>query len=365
MQARYSRSVRKGLAIAALVLAACTHEESIVAQAAGVASLPAEAIERVAPPVAPTLAPFARCVEGELAAERTKFGHVRSRMIAKAAPANHFAHDVAANPGKPIAVSAKFSYGKQGKDLEDESVSVWLDDCTGVTQVGSGETDGDGRATVEITAPDRAGEYALHCVVGGAASRARARLGVVPRGTPVVVFDIDGTLTQSDAEVNKDVLDEHFDAMYAGDYAPLVYEDGAVLAGTWVEKGVLPIYISGRPYWLVDYSRNWLARESFPRGFVRTTDKHREVVPKVDGVGRFKSSTLKQLLDLGVEVQAAYGNATTDIWAYSTVGIPLDRTFIIGPHAGKDGTRAVKDAWTPVLPWALEHAVPKGALQLR
>ncbi len=365
MQSRYSRGVRVAFAIALCLAAACTHEETIVAQAAGVAALPAEPVARVVPPTPPTRAAFARCTDGELAVPRTGWGHVRSRVLAKAARANHFAHDVAANPGTKVSVAAKFSYGKQGKDLEDESVTVWLDDCTSVAKVGTAETDGDGRATIEITAPDRPGEYALHFVVGGDASKARASLWVVAHGTPVVVFDIDGTITQSDAEVNRDVLDEHFDAMYDGDYAPLVYQDGAALADAWVDKGVLPIYLSGRPYWLVQYSRDWLARESFPRGFVRTTDKHREVVPKVEGVGRFKSATLEQLLDLGVEVQAAYGNATTDIWAYASVGIPLDRTFIIGPHAGKDGTRPVKDAWTPVLPWAREHAVPSGALQLR
>lgn len=369
MQPRYSRSVRDPIALAAslCLLAACAQDETIVAQAAGVSTLPAEIpIARVvAPTAAPVRAPFARCILGAPPTTRAAFEHRRSALLAKAAKPNHFAHDVAANPDTKVAIAGKFSYGDNGKDLEDEPVSLWLDDCTDVTQVGTATTDGDGRATIEITAPERAGEYALHFLVGGDASRSHASLWVLPRGTPVVVFDIDGTLTESDAEVNLDVLDEHFDAMIEGDYLPLVYPDGATLAGTWVDKGVLPIYLSGRPYWLVQYSRDWLARESFPRGYVRTTDKHRDVVPKVDGVGRFKSTTLKQLLELGVEVQAAYGNATTDVWAYATVGIPLDRTFIIGPHAGKDGTRAVKDAWTSALPWARDHAVPKGALHLR
>jgi phosphatidate phosphatase PAH1 len=242
---------------------------------------------------------------------------------------------------------------------------VWLDDCRNVVKVASAKTNDDGRAKLEITAPDRAGEYAMHFIADGDASVARATLWVLERGTPVVVFDIDGTLTQSDAEVNKDVLDDRFNAMYGGDYVPKAYADGATLADIWIDKGVLPIYISGRPYWLVQYSRDWLVAEKFPRGFVRTTDRHRDVLPKVDGVGKFKAATLRQLLDLGLDVQAAYGNAKTDIWAYADVGLPIDRTFIIGPHAGEQGTRAVSDAWTAALPWAREQPVPNAALTLR
>ncbi|HET6583427.1 MAG TPA: hypothetical protein VFG69_08265, partial [Nannocystaceae bacterium] len=211
----------------------------------------------------------------------------------------------------------------------------------------------------------RPGEYALHFVVAGDGTSARASLWVLERGTPIVVFDIDGTLTQSDAEVNRDVLDRYFDGMYDGDYAPKVYTDGAALADLWFDKGVLPVYLSGRPYWLSDYTRGWLAAESFPHGLVRTTDRHREVVPKVDGVGKFKAATLRRLLDLGLDVQAAYGNAKTDIWAYADVGVPIDRTFIIGPHAGEQGTRSVSDAWTAALPWVREQPLPNGALALR
>ena len=365
MQPRYSLAVRSASIVAlALATSACTQESVVVSQAAGVAALPTGALEPT-PRRAAERAAFVRCRDGAPGPSKAGFAHRRSGLMARSLPAKHYAHDVAANPGTKVAVVGKFAYGDVGKDLEDEPVAVWIDDCAAVTKIGSGKTDDDGRAAIEITAPARPGEYALHFVVDGDASSTRASLWVVERGTPVVVFDIDGTLTQSDAEVNKDVLDEHFDAMYEGNYAPVVYADGAVLADTWVDKGVLPIYVSGRPYWLSQYSRDWLAAERFPRGLVRTTDRHREVVPKVDGVGKFKAATLRRLLELGVAVQAAYGNAATDIWAYADVGIPRDRTFIIGPHAGEDGTRAVTDAWTSALPWAREQPVPNGALTLR
>jgi hypothetical protein len=358
------QSVRPTSVLALVVIAACTQESTVVSQAAGVAALPSETSPRAVVRKVERV-PFARCRDGVPDPADHDFAHKRSVVMARSLPPKHYAHDVAANPGAKVAVVGKFAYGDVGKDLEDEPVTVWLDDCAAVTSIASGKTDDDGRAAIEITAPAKPGEYALHFVVGGDGSSTRASLWVVERGTPVVVFDIDGTLTESDAEVNKDVLDEHFAAMVGGDYAPKIYADGAVLADTWVDKGVLPIYVSGRPYWLSQYSRDWLAGENFPRGLVRTTDRHREVVPKIEGVGQFKAATLRRLLELGVDVQAAYGNATTDIWAYADVGIPRERTFIIGPHAGKDGTRAVTDAWTSALPWARDQPVPNGALALR
>jgi phosphatidate phosphatase PAH1 len=38
---------------------------------------------------------------------------------------------------------------------------------------------------------------------------------------------------------------------------------------------------------------------------------------------------------------AAYGNARTDIEAYEDVGIPKEKTFIIGPYAGEKGTTPI------------------------
>ena len=45
-------------------------------------------------------------------------------------------------------------------------------------------------------------------------------------------------------------------------------------------------------------------------------------------------------------IDFAYGNATTDIYAYLNAGIAADVTWIIGDHAGEMGTHAVTGAWT-------------------
>jgi phosphatidate phosphatase PAH1 len=54
-------------------------------------------------------------------------------------------------------------------------------------------------------------------------------------------------------------------------------------------------------------------------------------------VDRLLSGEAKLLL------YAAYGNATTEIEAYSQAKVPKERTYIIGKHAGEQGTVAIPD----------------------
>lgn len=43
----------------------------------------------------------------------------------------------------------------------------------------------------------------------------------------------------------------------------------------------------------------------------------------------------------GLEIYAAYGNTATDVRAYEKIGIPKERTFIVGPNGGLRGTRRI------------------------
>jgi len=363
MRSRDSQRLRSCIVtLVVLFGAACGDSPTPLTQAAGVAALPPVGTEVAAQDRGP--AAFARCRDLRPTTSAGEFAHSRSAVMARTLPAVHFVQDVVAAPGTTTVVEAKLSYGDIGKDLEDEPVELWLDTCDGIARVGTGQTDDDGRARIGLSTPPRPGEYAVHVVVVGDGSSTRASLWVLEPGTPIVVFDIDGTLTQSDAEVSQDVLHAQYEKIYDGEYIPKIYPDGSALAEVWANKGVLPVYLSGRPYWLSQYSRDWLGSEGFPRGPVHVTDRHRDVVPKIDGVGRFKAESLRRLQGLGLAIEAAYGNAATDVWAYGEVGIPRERTFIIGPHAGDEGTQPVRDAWTTALPWARERPVPKGSLAL-
>lgn len=46
----------------------------------------------------------------------------------------------------------------------------------------------------------------------------------------------------------------------------------------------------------------------------------------------------------------AYGNATTDIFAYLGAGIAQDATFILGDHGGEEGTVDLGDDYLAHLP---------------
>ena len=73
--------------------------------------------------------------------------------------------------------------------------------------LGESLTDGDGRLSVSLneSMPSMpSGTYPLRFQVKGDASLAESTLRVSPKGTHLVVFDIDGTLTTTDEEIMKD-----------------------------------------------------------------------------------------------------------------------------------------------------------------
>jgi phosphoglycolate phosphatase-like HAD superfamily hydrolase len=342
-----ARAMRPALLLVCLACAACDRSDS--------SAKPSTPIPAPGPAAIATLTdvpgvPELRTCSGSASRATTGrgFDHKRSHLVAAASP-RHAVQDAFAIPGGTVELSGKFAYGDMGKDLEDESIEVLLDDCTALAVRGTAKTDDDGIARIEVTAPDRPGVYDVQFWVVGDGSIGKATLHVLPKGTELVVFDIDGTLTVDDAEVTRDVLDEHFRHIADGKYAAAAYDHGAELAQTWADRGYVVVYVTGRPYWLVDHSRAWLAGGKYPPGIVRTTLRHREVVPNEDGVGAFKRAFLQSLVDAGYRIAAAHGNAKTDVWAYAKVGIPTDRTFIIGPHAGEGGTVAVTDSWAKIL----------------
>ncbi len=338
---------RKGVlcvnaAVAMLMLGCCGRADS---NATPVPSGESALLPTASPAAPPT---YRRCTGGAWAPTTGRgFAHVRSGVIASATP-NHGMQDVFARPGESARITVKASYGAAGKDLEDEGVVLMLDDCQFLRRVASAKTDDDGLAVFEIVAPSEPGAYDLMALIEGDGTTTRAAFHVLPVGTQLVVFDVDGTLTTDDAEVNRDVLDEHFHHIADGRYAAEAYPEGAALAQAWAERGFVIVYLTGRPYWLLDHTRKWLTEGGYPTGVVHATSRHRDVVPSVEGVGEFKAAYLRALNDLGYVTVAAHGNAKTDVWAYAAAGIPLEQTFIIGPHGGEGGTVAVHGDWSRV-----------------
>lgn len=295
--------------------------------------------------------PLSQCSAAFTPPSRTGFRHFGNRLLALG-PSGHSLQDIVVPPATATTVEGKFAYGTISKDLEDENVQLYVYDCTAWRALGSALTDRDGRARVGITAPASPGVYALRMVVRGDATQAVGNLVVPPRGGRLTVFDIDGTLTTSDMELVKDVITDLFEPILRGTYTPVPHPFARELVEERVRLGGVPIFLTGRPYWLTGISREWLAGQRIPVGALHTTDATSDALPTQ--VAGYKTAFLKLLMSRGFVIQGAYGNASTDITAYADAGLPTADTYIIGTNGGKSGTHGACAATPTCKTWEEE-----------
>jgi phosphatidate phosphatase PAH1 len=254
----------------------------------------------------------------------------------------HSAQDIIAATDGEAVLAGKFTYGELSKDLEGERIEVWIDDCAGgYRKLGVRTTNTDGRMalTLDPAALPAPGEYGVYFRVMGDNTAARATLRVYPPGTQLIVFDIDATLTTSDTALVGQIVAE----ILAGLVLPPEARTGAVdiTALRRDQHGYELVFLTGRPYLLDGITREWLADLGFSGGTVHVTDEVGTAWPSDSHVGDYKAAFLQDVLDKGFTFHAAYGNATTDIYAYEQAGIPKERTYILGSHGGESGTVAL------------------------
>ncbi len=219
--------------------------------------------------------------------------------------------------------------GLQATPLAGEFVSLWFHDGAAWQSAGRVATDANGR--YELPEPSLpAVDTPAYAVLEGDGSCAEHYSYRLAPGTKVIVTDIDGTLTQSDAELLVQVGDPS--------YTPAMKKAAPELLQAWADKGYRIIYLTARPHILRVETRVWLREQGFPPGPVITSDDT-DNDPHL-----YKEAWIARLkLTFDWNVVAAYGNADTDIFAYEGSGIAKDRTFIIGPLAGTSGTVAIAD----------------------
>lgn len=271
------------------------------------------------------------------APEPTGFDSWTGDVSSAAGDPRHFAQDVIAVPGATARVDAKLAYGAIWKDLEQERAELYIDDCAGWQHVGNATSDDDGHAVFDVAADLAPGLHELRILVPGDATEAAAALWILPRGTHVVVSDIDGTLTTSDGELFEQILD--------GSHVPEAYDAAQDLTAAHDALGHVVVYLTGRPYWLLGITRDWLAGEGFVPGPVHVTDTNADILPTEGSVGEYKRAWLDGLEEAGYVIDVAYGNATTDIYAYLNAGLSPDDVWIIGDNAGAEGTHATLASW--------------------
>lgn len=155
--------------------------------------------------------------------------------------------------------------------------------------------------------------HRLIVLIGTLLGAACAPLPVSPVPEPAaphshaVVFDIDGTLTP-------DVL-----AVFE------VRPDAATVVSAYSDKGYEIIYLSTRTAWLSAGLPSWLRRHGFPQGSVH--------VAQTSGDRRrpdaYKSTVLRAYQARGWAIDYAFGDSSTDMAAYASVGIPKEHVFAL------------------------------------
>jgi phosphatidate phosphatase PAH1 len=172
------------------------------------------------------------------------------------------------------------------------------------------------------------GRHRLHLVVKGDLSSTEQYIEVLPADTPVFVTDIDGTLTTFETEAFTDLL-----LGQIPDANPSSAEALTVLAS----KGIRPFYLTARPEWLMERTREFLAARGYPAGIAHTT------LSKIGATGSaavtYKTSELAALLAKGFVPTWAFGNTDSDATAYQNAGLaPLDHRIFFqfdDPHGGR------------------------------
>ena len=102
-------------------------------------------------------------------------------------------------------------------------------------------------------------------------------------------------------------------------------------------KGVRPLYLTARPEWLTQRSRDFLTQRGFPAGIVHTT------LSKLGALGgaaeTYKTNELSALASKGLAPLYAFGNTESDGVAYANAGVePVGHRVFFkfdDPHGGR------------------------------
>ncbi len=267
--------------------------------------------------------------------------HTSSSLTSKAGPARHRGRDLFVRKDGPQWALGKFAYGSLGvgfvdDDIKDEDVDVWLlRDCGSTwTKVGTYRTTEDGEhATVEgvedtggrvyvdlrkdLPVPLGVGRHRIRFVVAGDLSAADQFVEVLPDGAKIAVSDIDGTLTTSEFAAWTD---------YVSLPPPGAHPGAPEALTALARRGYYLFYLTARPEWLTQKTREWLPLRGFPTGIVHTTLSKGGALTGADAYKTGELALLKSAT--GITPSYAFGNKDTDVTAYTNAKIePASNCF--------------------------------------
>jgi len=285
------------------------------------------------------------------------FEHTSSDIASATGFANHRGRDMFYGPDDDVWLLGKFTYGILDKDLKDEEIDIWfLRDCGGAWEkIGTARTtEEDGSHETIEGVEDTGGwlyyqlpadlslgpgRHRFELVVGGDLSHTPLYVDIVPPQTPIIVSDVDGTLTTSETEEFTDLL--------TGDI-PASNVDSPQVLTALANKGYRVFYLTARPEFLVGRTREFLAQHGYPPGVVHTTLG--PLGATGDAAHEYKVGELSAIAARGLLPSWAFGNTETDASAFFAAGIgPADRRIMFQFEDTITGDRTIQ-AYTELLP---------------
>ena len=278
----------------------------------------APAVGSIAPGVSGV--PDVRCAGKPETGPATGFHSVGNTVMMRFASPDHRGVDMISTSDGPQVLSGKLAYGIMDKDLEGELIELFA--CMGGSwqRAGRAVTNGDGRFSLALHGADRlpAGLRDLYASVVADRSGARFLAYVAPRGTRVIVTDIDGTLTSNETAFIGGIVGRSVG----------VHENAAIALRAAAEAGYQIVYITARGDRFTDDTRWWLGVNNFPRGPLRLAPDL--ITMPGAATAAYKKRVLGDLE--GFKIAAGIGNRNSDVTAYTAAGIPASRIFIKLPE---------------------------------
>lgn len=188
--------------------------------------------------------------------------------------------------------------------LTGVNVAFFADDQS----IGSARTDGKGLARWCCHLPDGTGIVRAKATIDGQEVEAEGRIYQWDPKRTIIVCDIDETVSATNYT---SLLAEGVD-----DAGSKPLPDAVKTMNTLSERFNI-IYITGRPRFLLNKSRRWLAANGFPPAPVVTAPTLREAIR----VQKFKGGQIADLQCLSSNLLIGIGNATTDSEAYASNGL--------------------------------------------